>query len=101
MDGATWLQAAQLGANLGGIMAVLALLAGGRLVARSWADAVVTQANHNAHEARKAAEAADTRADLLHAALVEQTAAIRAMEALVRSSGLSRPPARSPDGAEA
>jgi succinate dehydrogenase/fumarate reductase flavoprotein subunit len=80
-----WLQ---LGVNLGGIAGVLALLAGGRLVARSWADALVRQANLNAETAWKAAEAADRRADLLQNTMVEMTAAVRAVETLVRSQGM-------------
>lgn len=80
-----WLSLANFGANLGAVGTVLWLLASGRLVARSWADAVVTQANRNATDARTAAEAADKRADLLQAAIVEQTAAMRAVETLVRS----------------
>lgn len=80
-----WLQ---IGVNLGGIAGVLALLAGGRLVARSWADALVRQANLNAETAWRAAEAADRRADLLQNQMVEQTAALRAVETLVRSQGM-------------
>jgi hypothetical protein len=71
-----WLQ---FGVNLGGIIGVLGLLAGGKLVARSWADALVRQANLNA----------DRRADLAQAAVVEQTAALRAVETLVRSQGMA------------
>jgi hypothetical protein len=81
-----WLQ---FGVNLGGIIGVLGLLAGGKLVARSWADALVRQANLNAETAWKAAEAADRRADLAQAAVVEQTAALRAVETLVRSQGMA------------
>jgi hypothetical protein len=85
VDPTGWLQ---VGVNLGGIMTVLGLLAGGRLVARSWADALVRQANLNAETAWRAAEAADKRADLLQSAIVEQTAAMRAVETLVRSQGM-------------
>lgn len=74
----------QLGVNLGALGTVLTLLAMGRLVARSWADALVAQANLSAEAAWKAAAAADTRADLLQQAIVEQTAAMRAVETLVR-----------------
>lgn len=81
-----WLQ---LGVNLGGIMAVLGLLASGKLVARSWADALVKQANLSADSAWRAAEAADRRADLAQSAVVEQTAALRAVETLVRSQGMA------------
>jgi len=73
------------GANLGAVGAVLILLAGGRLVARSWAKDLVDQANKNAETAWKAAEAADKRADLVQQTMVEQTAALRAVESLVRS----------------
>lgn len=74
----------QLGVNLGALGVVLSLLAMGRLVARSWADALVTQANKSADLAWQAAKAADTRADLLQQTMVEQTAALRAVETLVR-----------------
>lgn len=94
-----WLPFVSFGANLGAVGTVLALLATGRLVARSWADALVRQANLNAETAWRAAEAADKRADLLQAAIVEQTAAMRAVETLVRSQsmgpgGLTWPPTR-------
>lgn len=85
-----WLPIVNFGANLGAVGAVLALLATGKLVARSWADALVKQANLAAEVAWRAAEAADRRADLLQAAIVEQTAAMRAVETLVRAS--QKPP---------
>jgi hypothetical protein len=88
MDGP--LQVLSFGANLGAIASVLLLLATGKLVARSWADALVRQANLAAEVAWKAAEAADRRADLMQAAMVEQTAAMRAVETLVRAD--RRPP---------
>jgi maltose-binding protein MalE len=72
------------GANLAGVGGVLWLLASGKLVARSWAIDLVSQANRAADRAEKAAEAADTRADLLQASIVEQTAALRAVETFVR-----------------
>ena len=81
-----WLQLINFGANLGAVGAVLTLLATGRLVARSWADALVKQANIAAEVAWRAAEAADRRADLVQSAMVEQTAALRAVETLVRAS---------------
>jgi hypothetical protein len=93
VDALSWIN---LGANLGAVGGVLWLLASGRLVARSWADAVVQQANHNATDARTAAEAADRRADLLQAAIVEQTAALRAVEALVRSQATGATPGGQP-----
>jgi hypothetical protein len=79
------LQVINFGANLASVGAVLWLLATGKLVARSWAMDLVAQANKAADRAEKAAEAADTRADLLQASIVEQTAALRAVETLVRS----------------
>lgn len=80
-----WLPVVNFGANLGAVGGVLWLLAGGKLVARSWAMDLVSQANRAADRAEKAAEAADTRADLLQTSIVEQTAALRAVESLVRS----------------
>lgn len=85
------LQILSFGANLGAVGAVLLLLASGKLVARSWADALVRQANIAAERADRAAEAADKRADLLQAAIVEQTAAMRAVETLVRASHTATP----------
>lgn len=78
------LQLVGFGANLGAVGVVLTLLATGKLVARSWADGIVAAANRAADRAERAAEAADKRADLLQAAIVEQTAALRAVETLVR-----------------
>ena len=95
-----WLQVVGFGANLGAIGVVLMLLATGRLVARSWADALVTQANLTAEQARKAAEAADTRADLVQSAMIEQTAALRAIETVVRSAGMNQSGGWPPDRAQ-
>lgn len=78
------LQVINFGANLAGVGGVLWLLATGKLVARSWAMDLVAQANRAADRAEKAAQAADTRADLLQASIVEQTAALRAVETFVR-----------------
>jgi hypothetical protein len=86
-----WLQFVGVGANLGALGVVLMLLASGKLVAGSWAKALVEQANRNAADARAAAIAADTRADLLQTAMVEQTAAIRAMESALRSVTMGWP----------
>lgn len=86
-----WLQFVGAGANLGALGVVLMLLSTGRLVARSWAKDLVEQANRNAADARASAIAADTRADLLQNAMVEQTAAIRAMESALRSVNMGWP----------
>lgn len=74
----------QLGINLGAVGAVLTLLASGRLVARSWADAVVKQANMAAQAADLRAERAEARADEAVRLMTEQTAALRAVQALVQ-----------------
>lgn len=86
-----WLPIANFGINAGALSAVLLLLANGRLVARSWADALVKQANSNAETALRMAFEADRRADLFQTAMVEQTAALRAVETLVRSQGMGYP----------
>lgn len=84
------LQLIATGGNLGAVGTVLWLLATGKLVARSWAMDLVAQANRAADRAEKAAEAADARADILHRSIVEQTAALRAVEDLVRSQAPPR-----------
>lgn len=80
-----YLALAQFGVNLGALAGVLMLIARGSLVARSWADALVKQANENAAAWKTAAEASDRRADLMVQLVTEQTAAMRAVEALVRT----------------
>jgi hypothetical protein len=86
-----WLQLINLGGNFGALAAVLALLATGKLVARSWAMDLVEQARDAAERAQRSAEAADARADLVQTAMVEQTAAIRAMETALLSVGMGWP----------
>lgn len=86
-----WLQFVGFGANLGAIGIVLMLLATGKLVARSWALDLVELARDAAERAQRSAEAADARADLVQAAMIEQTAAIRAMETALRSVGMAWP----------
>ena len=85
-----FLQLINLGVNFGALGVVLMLIATGKLVAESWAKALVEQANRAADRAEAAAAAADTRADLVQSAMVEQTAAIRAVETLVRAQDAGR-----------
>lgn len=81
-----YLTFAQIGINLGALVGVLMLIARGVLVARSWADALVKQANENAAAWKTAAEASDRRADQMVQVVTEQTAALRAVETLVRAN---------------
>lgn len=79
---------AQLGAV--GILALVVLaIVAGRLMPRSVSRALVDQANANAARWQAAAEASDQRADLLTRQVGELVAAMRAVEALVRT-GLPR-----------
>lgn len=83
-----WAQLGAVGLLAVGVIAVLA----GRLVARSWvnillqqAELRVQQADRNADRWQAAAEASDKRADLFGEQLGEVLAVMRAVETLVRA----------------
>jgi len=76
---------AQLGA-VGIVFLLVLLIATGRLMPRSTAQDQVDQANANAKLWQAAAEASNKRADLFGEQLGEIVAAMRAVEALVRTS---------------
>lgn len=86
------------GGALGILLLVVVLVCTGRLVPRSVAKAWVDLAKTNAEIHQAAAAAADARADTAVNAMVEQTAAMREMQGVMRTINdrLGTPPVPPP-----